>query len=351
MLRFDKMAAARATKPASERLRGPATERWLVFVHQLPAHPSNARVKTWRRLHQLGAVAVKNAVHVLPNTAQAQEDFEWLRTEVLAVGGQATIFAASSLSGVEEKQIIKQFNKMRAEEYGRLRKDIKALGGRVDTSFRFDDRARQAVRALSDRLAETQQKDFFSAPGGRETETALGALDVGARRTSLKRAAPKVAANDAFDHRKYQQRTWITRPRPGVDRFASAWLIRRFIDPRAAFVFADSSAKYSDAVPFDMYQGGGFRHEGDRCTFEVLQDRFRIKDAAVRRISEIVHDLDLKDNRYKHPHRVTIGALIEGLQRSTADDDKLLEQGIALFEALYQSFQPPTRKTGGTSTG
>jgi hypothetical protein len=344
------MAAARATKAASDKLRQPATERWLVFVHQLPAHPSNARVKTWRRLHQIGAVAVKNAVHVLPNTAQALEDFEWLRTEVLAVGGQATIFTASSLSGIEEKQIIKQFNKLRAEEYGQLRKDIKALAKKADTTLRFDDRARQAVRALGDRLVETQQKDFFSAPGGREAETALGDLDVKARRTSLKRSALTAPANEAFDPRIYQQRTWITRPRPGVDRFGSAWLIRRFVDSRAMFVFAESPAKHPDAVPFDMYQSGGFRHEGDRCTFEVLQDRFRIKDTAVRRISEIVHDLDLKDDRYKHPHRAAIGALVDGLQRSIEDDGKLLEQGITLFEALYQSFQPPKQKSGGTPT-
>ena len=104
----------------------------------------------------------------------------------------------------------------------------------------------------------------------------------------------------------YRNRLWVTRPRPGVDRFASAWLIRRFIDRDATFAFAAAPDRYPDAVPFDMYQGGGFRHEGDLCTFEVLEDRFGIRDAAVRRIAEIVHDIDLKEDRYKSPHAPTV---------------------------------------------
>jgi hypothetical protein len=132
----------------------------------------------------------------------------------------------------------------------------------------------------------------------------------------------------------------VTRPRPGVDRFASAWLIRRFVDARATFVFAESPAEHPDAVPFDMYQSGGFKHESDHCTFEVLQGRFGIIDHGVQDIAKVVHDLDLKDDRFKHPHRATIGALVEGLRRSIDDDRQLLEQGIVLFEALYQSFRP-----------
>ena len=151
---------------------------------------------------------------------------------------------------------------------------------------------------------------------------------------------------EEIDRRDYLRRTWVTRPRPGVDRFASAWLIRRFVDPHATFVFAESPAHHPDAVPFDMYQNGGFKHEGDQCTFEVLQRRFGIIDHAVQNIAKLVHDLDLKDDRFKHPHRATIGALVEGLRTSIADDGKLLEQGIVLFEALYQSFRPSERRTG-----
>lgn len=324
----------------------PSEQRWLVFVHQLPAHPSNARVKTWRRLQQIGAVRVKHAVHVLPNTPQAAEDFEWLRTEVLSLGGQATIFEASSISGVEEQQIIKQFRKMTAGEYVRLNKDIKALRVKLGKAFRPAAEDRGALRALRHRLSETQQADLFSAPGRRQAEDALDELDTKTHGPSKRPSASAPADARKVNRRAFQHRTWVTRPRPGVDRFASAWLIRTFIDARATFVFADSPEKYPDGVPFDMYQSGGFRHEGDRCTFEVLQQRFGIKDRAVAILAEIVHDLDLKDDRFKHPHRATIGALVEGLRASIGEDTQLLEQGMAMFEALYRSCQPPKGRAG-----
>jgi hypothetical protein len=259
--------------------------RWLVFVHQLPAHPSNGRVKIWRRLQQVGAVALKNAVHVLPDSAQSVEDFEWLRGEVVALGGEASLLHVSSLSEGDERYILNE------------RKEKKAMQA-----------IHQQPPAAKPRSA--------SAPPQLDPET-------------------------------YRNRTWVTRPRPGVDRFASAWLIRRFIDSRSAFVFATAPERYPDAVPFDMYQAGGFKHEGDLCTFEVLQDRFGVRDLAVTRIGEIVHDVDLKEERYQSPHVATVAHLVDGLRAFIPDDTRLLEQGIVMFEALYQSFQAAKRPRGG----
>jgi len=320
-------------------------ERWLVFAYQLPARPSNGRVKTWRRLQQVGAVPVKNSVYVLPNTAQAMEDFEWLRTEVGAFGGQASIFEASSINGVEERQIIEHFRKARTGDFGKLNKDIKAMRTRRRQSPRPDEHGLRAVRALRDRYEQLRRHDFFSAPGGAEAEAALIELDAGARRPVTGLVETPTLGH--LDIREYQHRTWVTRPRPGVDRFSSAWLIRRFIDRGAQFVFATSAERVPEAIPFDMYQSGGFRHEGDRCTFEVLQERFGINDACVRRLGEIVHDLDLKDDRFRSPHAPTIGNLVEGLRASIPDDAGLLAQGIMLFEALYLSFQPGKSPKGG----
>ncbi len=325
---------------AAARTKG----RWLVFAHQLPSRPSNGRVKTWRRLQQVGAVPIKNSVYILPNTAQAMEDFQWLRTEVAALGGQASIFEASSINGVEERQIIEYFRKARAEDFDKLNKDIKAMRTRLRQGAPPEEHGLQAVRAFRDRYEQLRRHDFFSAPGGSDAEAALIELDAGARRPAKELVERPTPGH--LDVREYQHRTWVTRPRPGVDRFSSAWLIRRFIDPGALFVFATSPERVPEAVPFDMYQSGGFKHEGDRCTFEVLQDRFGIKDLPVRRIGEIVHDLDLKDDRFKSPHAATIGRLVEGLRASTPDDAQLLAQGMGLFEALYASFQPARNPRG-----
>ena len=151
--------------------------------------------------------------------------------------------------------------------------------------------------------------------------------------------ADRPTQDEALDPNEYQNRVWVTRERPGVDRFSSAWLIRRFIDRGARFVFASTPERHPDAVAFDMYQTVGFRHEGEKCTFEVLVERFGITDPAVRRIAEIVHDLDLKDDRFGSPHAATVGVLVEGLRASVPEDARLLEQGMAMFEALYQSFK------------
>ena len=165
--------------------------RWLVFVHQLPAHPSNGRVKIWRRLQQVGAIALKNAVHVLPDSAQSLEDFEWLREEVVALGGEASIFTVSSMSQADERYIV-----------GELKE-------------------RKTMQAIENQPPSLKSRAVSPVP--------------------------------KLDPAAYRNRVWVTRPRPGVDRFASAWLIRRFIDRGATFVFAAAPDRYPDAVPFDMY--------------------------------------------------------------------------------------------------
>jgi hypothetical protein len=310
--------------------------RWVVFAHQLPAHPSNPRVKIWRRLQQIGAVALKNAVHVLPESAQSREDFEWLRGEVAALGGQAAIFDVPSMSDADERQIVGQFQAASAAEFGRLRKELKMMRPRL----RHDARTPggpglQALRAFQQRFEDAVRRDMFAADGSREVESALKELLPEYRPSAKNRPGP---VSDRLDPERYKGRVWVTRPRPGVDRFASAWLIRRFIDRDAKFVFSASPERHPEAVAFDMYQAAGFRHEGDLCTFEVLQERFGIREAAVKRIGEIVHDIDLKEDRYKSPHASTVAHLVEGLRASTPDDARLLELGVGMFDALYLSF-------------
>src|SRR5262245_18019362 len=263
--------------------------RWLLLVLQLPTQPSNARVKTWRRLQQLGAISVKHSVYVLPNSAQAVEDFEWLRSEIQGMKGHASIFTAASLDGIEERDIVEQFRSIRAEDYRLFRRELARHKPHDRHAKRRTDRLRNA-RQLRERLTEIRQIDFFSAPGADEAERELRALER-ANDNANHRQSPSA---EQLNRKDYKRRLWVTRPRPGVDRFASAWLIRRFIDPDARFGFVSEGKPVKGAVAFDMYSTG-FRHERDLCTFEVLQTRFGIADATVRRIGEIVHDIDLKE--------------------------------------------------------
>jgi hypothetical protein len=149
-----------------------------------------------------------------------------------------------------------------------------------------------------------------------------------------------------LDPRRYKRKTWVTRSRPGIDRMASAWLIRRFIDPRARFTFAAQPPdKPSSAVPFDMY-GGELSHQGELCTFEVLLKRFLIRDRAATAIGHIVHDVDLHDERYNDPRTATVAVLVDGLRTAHDNDEQLLEHGITMFEALYRFASSEPRGEG-----
>ena len=309
--------------------------RWLLLAHQLPTRSSNARVKTWRRLHQLGAVPSRNSVYVLPNTEQCREDFEWLRSEIVALGGDATLFTADAISQGGVEDIVTIFQTSRTRDYRVLQKEIHrllaAVRGKRGAAERRQKTAR-AVRAVRERFAALERIDFFGAVARDETAAALAELE-------RKVAGPDPAranASPGSQKAQFQGRRWVTRRRPGVDRMASAWLIRRFVDPKAVFAFVDKPAE-SD-VPFDMY-AGGFGHRGGLCTFEVLCEEFGIAAAPVARIAQIVHDLDLKENTYGAPEAVVIGRMIEGLRAVHADDATLLEQGMGMFEALARSFE------------
>ncbi len=292
--------------------------RWLLLAHQLPTRTSNGRVTTWGRRKKLGAIQTRKSVYVLPNTDQCREDFEWMRSEIVALGGEATVFAADAVDAGGNDDIEAAFRRARDADYAALTREARRTGA-------------PAARRLRERLNEIRGIDFFHAPAGEAAGDAVAALE---RRSTGDQPRPKERTMHLAP-KEFTNRRWVTRPRPGVDRMASAWLIRRFIDPRATFGFVDRPA--SSDVPFDMYIGD-FSHHGKLCTFEVLAQQFTIADAAVDRLAQIVHDLDMKDNRYSAPEAPAVGRIIEGLRHLHADDAALLEQGMAMFEALARSF-------------
>ena len=315
-----------------------AGDHWLLFIMQLPTRPAAPRIRLWRRLHQLGSVALKGSVYLLPNTAQAREDFEWLRSEVTAAGGQASIMAARALTADEHAAIIQAFREARSKDFKSL---TAALRGVATTPKPLSPTARRTaervLRSAQQKLTELAATDFAES---RERDAAAAAAAALAARLAPPVRTPVMTKKiDRLTAREFHGRTWVTRPRPGIDRMSSAWLIRRYIDPKARFAFRTSApASTSREIPFDMF-GVEFGHDADRCTFEVLARRFGIDDPAVTRIGEIVHDGDLKDDRYGHLESAVINELVEGLRRAHADDHTLLEHGMTMFGGLYESLK------------
>jgi len=308
--------------------------RWLLLVHQLPPKPSYARVKVWRRLQALGAIALKNAVYVLPNRDSTREDFEWIAREVHELGGSATVCEARLVQGVDDREIEDQFQNARAADYQGLLKDAqqvkKSLRGSRTRKPTAEQRA--DVASLRRRLAATTELDFFGAPNRVPAEAAIAELE---RAVGLSTATARAPLGPT----ELRGRIWVTRTGVHVDRIASAWLVLRFIDPEARFEFvaAKGHRPQPGQIRFDMFEAE-FTHEGDLCTFEVLCARLALNDPALRAIAEIVHDIDLKDEKFERPETAGVARLVAGLARRVRDDAERIARGCDLFDDLYEAF-------------
>ena len=326
-----------------------SSRTWLLFVHQLPPTPSNLRVQTWRRLQQFGAIPRKQSVYVLPDTPTTREDFEWLATEVKAAGGDAEVFVATTADSWSNDALVEEFRRVRQDAYAALAGELERALHRIGSKRRSRGKRAPSVNRLRDafrqRLAAIERIDFFGSAGRDRVLQLLAEFESRTEARSGRQEAPS-GAPSAIKREDYKGRLWVTRPRPGVDRMSSAWLIRRFIDPQPRFGFAEDRAMvHEGAVPYDMF-GVEFSHHGDHCTFETLCLVFGIDDDAVRRIAAIVHDLDLKDGRFSPSEASTVDAMIQGLQLANSDDEHLLNEGMTLFESLYRSFAHSARLVG-----
>jgi hypothetical protein len=301
-------------------------QRWLLLIHQVPPKPDYLRVKTRRRLQRLGAVALKNTVYVLPNRMETAEDFEWLRGEIVADGGDATVCGASFLGGLSDAELEALFRAERDVDYAEIARAARAAASSDESpAVRAD-----AVR-LQRRLDEVGKTDFFAAAGRADAERAIGELEAQVAGT-MARADLRGADGQAV-----RGRTWVTREGVFVDRIASAWLIRRFIDPAASFKFVPGKSYRPQAgeLRFDMFQAE-YTHEGERCTFETLLARFSLgDDPALHAIAEIVHDIDLKDEKFARPEAPGVAAVLGGIKRAHASDADRIRHGGAIFDGLH----------------
>lgn len=308
--------------------------RWLLLIHQIPPKPNYLRVKIWRRIQRIGAVAIKNSVYVLPRSDQANEDLQWVLREVVEGGGDGTICEARFVDGLSDAQVEALFQAARDADYAQISEEARRLERDVRSALGKPARRAQVeaeLARLQRRFTEVAALDFCGASGRKAAEELLSDLDARVQDTGTGAGKRGTVSENV------RGRTWVTRKGVHVDRIASAWLIRRFIDPKARFKLVAGKNYLPDTheLRFDMFEAE-FTHEGDRCTFEVLVDRFGLDERGLRAIAEIVHDIDLKDAKFGRPETPGIGHLVAGVAMAHKEDERRIERGAAIFDDLYE---------------
>ena len=313
--------------------------QWLILVHRIPPRPLYLRAKMRQRLATVGAVAVKNAVYLLPHGSEALEDLQWIAQEIEAGGGDAHLFEGDFVDGVANQTAASQFREARDADYEAIASEANAAMKSARSAAAVSELV-TAHERLSRRFDEVQKIDFFKAP----------------RRSAAVEAITAIAARLKKDQKKETRmlkenpelrgRTWVTRPGVKIDRMASAWFIRRFVDPKARFRFVEErTPARARELRFDMV-GGDFTHEEDRCTLETLVRRVGLPDKGVRAIAEIVHDLDLKDDKYARPETAGVRTMLGGLMARTESDEERIERALVFFDDLHESLGSHTRRSG-----
>jgi len=314
-----------------------------MLIHQLPPKPTNLRVRIWRKLQKLGAVAIKNSVYVLPANEKTHEDFQWLKQEIESAGGEAAVFRADAVEGATDKEIIAAFRNASDEEFTELSAQLDGLTGSIREQTRGKHLSAGRLTAheteldrLHGELERVVANDFFTAKG---RAAALNAYErcqklLRASQAPVARASESPKSNGLTVH-DYQGRRWVTRRNIHIDRLASGWLIKQFIDKRPRFYFVNESEKVQNAIPFDMF-GAEFTHHGEDCTFETMVKRFGLgKIKGLRELGQIVHDIDLKDDKFHRLEAAGLKAMIDGLCEKVSDDRKRLQQASVIFDGLF----------------
>ena len=297
---------------------------WLLLVFSLPARNSSQRVAVWRKLQRYGMLALRSSGYVLPNSAINQERMEWLAAAIRTYKGQASVVQVQGFDDLPAERLKRLFVEARSRDYRKLLREAKRL-----LALPPPRRPTGQVNRVRRRFLEITDIDFFENPLRARLEKLLA------------QDRESGTAKSGRDHKRksgtYLSRVWMTRPRPGIDRVSSAWLIRRFIDPKARFVFGTEPSVHPDAIPFDMFCPQGFGHRGEDCTFETLYKQFAIRDSKVKRIAHIIHDADLGDEKFGRVEGQGLDRVLNGWGRQDLPDAALLQRGMELIEGLYES--------------
>jgi hypothetical protein len=294
---------------------------WLLLVFTLPTAKASARVGVWRKLQRYGAITLPASGYVLPHNSTNQERFEWLATSIRSSKGQAAIAHVRAFDGMRDDQIERMFSEARTLEYQEIERELKKL-----TGLRDRGKAEAGVVRLKRRLQQIVEIDFFGCPIRARIEEAMRVVESGDEKDH------KTTKHNLKD---YLGRTWITRPHPGIDRVASAWLILRYIDAQAKFAFDKDPRRHPDAIPFDMFNAEGFGHIGNDCTFETLIKSFGLRDSRLQLVAQAIHDADLADDKFGREEALGIDRILDGWNKNGMPNEEVLRKGIEMTEGLY----------------
>ncbi|MCM0754030.1 chromate resistance protein [Desulfovibrio aminophilus] len=314
----------------------PDEPSWLLLIHNIPPKPAYLRAKVSRKLAVLGAIALKNAVYVLPDEPRHREDLDWLVREIEHGGGKAFTMSADLVSGLEDAQVRALFQAAREEDYAEL--VLRAKEALEAFRSMDEEQARAALADLQQRKQAVGAIDFFGAPSREGLEGLLASMDARLRERQERHTLAAGRVSESVE--SFRSKVWVTRAGVHVDRMASAWLVLRFIDAEARFRFVDVPAHEPEPgeVTFDMRRAD-FTHEDDRCTFETLIRRLGLRDAALDRLGEMVHDIDLKEDRYGHPETRGLAVSLSGVALRHPEDLDRIRVGCVVLDALYEGLR------------
>jgi hypothetical protein len=299
---------------------------WLLLVFTLPTAKASERVGVWRKLQRYGAVALPASGYVLPNNSMNQERFEWLATSIRSSKGQAAVANVCSFDELRNDQMEQMFNEARTREYQLLEKELKKFAKPPNR-----DKSEPGILRLKRRLQQIVEIDFFGSPIRARIEEAVQQLESDGDKEK--------ASEGKKNPKDYVGRIWITRPQPGIDRVSSAWLILRYVDAHAKFAFGKDSRHHPDAIPFDMFNAGGFGHLGNDCTFETFVKSFSIKDSRLRLVAQAIHDADLADEHFGRIEALGIDRVLDGWNKQGMANEEVLRKGMEMIDGLYNGIR------------
>ena len=308
--------------------------QWILLVVSLPTENATLRMRVWRALKGMGAANLRDGAYLLPNlpglpTLEAQ--LQLLADEVIGANGSAHVLRLAAQP--DNEGFVPLFD--RSADYADLIHHINSSSAQLTSANARE--STKLARKHRKALAGLVEIDYFPGEAMRQTDAALQALDLACNQ-ALSPDEPRFAHGQIapLNARNFQNRTWATRARPWVDRLASAWLIKRFIDPKARFAWLVTPTDCpANAVGFD-FDGAAFSHVGVLVTFEVLLASFSLNSPALKRLAALVHFLDA--GGVEPPEALGVESVLAGLRASISDDDALLHAAGGVFEALLVTF-------------